>query len=233
METSQVKLISFTREFCDTCGLDFCGLCSAHAEPPPPEDLIAYTARVSNPANQNNSETSSKLLKYLIKNKHWSPFEMSHMTVEIETSRGIAAQILRHRSFSFQEFSQRYAEVTEFIEYSARRQDDKNRQNSIDDLTQTVKDWFQRAQDINNEDALHRYRTALGNGIAKEQARFLLPLSTKTKLYMCGSARSWIHYIELRSDKATQLEHREIAEKIKTIFSSIYPSVAEAMEWSS
>ena len=195
------------------------------------EQLIAYTARVSNPANQDNMDTAPKLLKYLIKNKHWSPFEMSHMTVEITTSRAIAAQILRHRSFSFQEFSQRYAEVTEFIEYPARRQDDKNRQNSVDDLTQPVKDWFQRVQAINNSDAMQRYKTALENGIAKEQARFLLPLSTQTTLYMCGSIRSWIHYIELRSGNGTQLEHREIALKCQAILKQHFPSVAEAMEW--
>lgn len=195
------------------------------------EDLIAFTARVSNPANQMNQETAPRLLKYLIKNKHWSPFEMVHMTVEIETSRAIAAQILRHRSFSFQEFSQRYAQATEFLTYEARSQDPKNRQNSVDNLDEATREWFRAAQN-----ALHRYCeglyfAALEKGIAKEQARFLLPLGTKTKLYMCGSARSWIHYIQLRTEAGTQLEHREIAEGCKKIFCDLFPATAEALEW--
>jgi thymidylate synthase (FAD) len=218
METCNVNLVSMTKPMGELDHLSA-------------EELIAYTARVSNPANQMNQETAPKLLAYCIRNKHWSIFEQVNMTVEITTSRAIAAQILRHRSFSFQEFSQRYAEVTEFIEYPARRQDDKNRQNSVDDLTQPVKDWFQRVQVINNSDVMHRYKTALENGIAKEQARFLLPLSTQTTLYMCGSIRSWIHYIELRSSNGTQLEHREIALKCREIFKTHFPSVAEAMEW--
>lgn len=195
------------------------------------EQLIAHAARVSNPANQDNWATADKLLGYLIKNKHWSPFEMVSMTVEITTSRAIAAQILRHRSFSFQEFSQRYAEATEFITYDARRQDNKNRQNSIDDLPDGVKDWFLTEQKRLQKRCLELYNTALEYNVAKEQARFLLPLSTKTKLYMAGSARSWIHYIQLRTEPGTQLEHREIALEIKDIFKGQFPATAEALEW--
>lgn len=231
METSNVRLVSHTGEFCSTCGRGFSGLCSKHKHPVDPEGLIAYTARVSNPSNQINTETTPKLLKYLIKNKHWSPFEMVHMTVEIETSRAIAAQILRHRSFSFQEFSQRYAEATEFINYPARRQDTKNRQNSVDDMDESTKWWFEDAQKRLQTTCKDLYDIALERGIAKEQARFLLPLSTKTKLYMCGSVRSWIHYCELRCSNGTQLEHREIAIRCKDILRFIVPSVAEAMEW--
>ena len=196
-----------------------------------PEDFIAYIARVSNPSNQDNIKTSPKLLKYLIDNKHWSPFELCNMTVEIRTSRAIAQQILRHRSFSFQEFSQRYAKATEIVSYPARRQDVKNRQNSIDDLLQADKDWFQEAQKKVATDSLTLYDEALARGIAKEQARFLLPLGTATTLYMSGSARSWIHYIQLRADPATQLEHREIAEGIKAIFKEKFPSTSEALGW--
>jgi thymidylate synthase (FAD) len=196
-----------------------------------PEDLISYTARISNPSNQNNMETAPKLLKYLIKHAHWSPFEMVNMCVEIDTSRAIAAQILRHRSFSFQEFSQRYAEATEFITYPARRQDDKNRQNSIDDIDAETMEWFNEAQKQVQECAFDYYLDAIEKGIAKEQARFLLPLSTKTKLYMSGSARSWIHYIQLRTEPGTQLEHREIALGIKNIFKGQFPATAEALEW--
>jgi thymidylate synthase (FAD) len=197
----------------------------------PTETIITHTARVSNPTNQNNQQTASKLIKYLIKNKHWSPFEMVHMTVSIETSRAIAAQILRHRSFSFQEFSQRYAEATEFITYPARRQDLKNRQNSVDDLDQNTQRWFEKAQRQIQELSNGAYKSALEQGIAKEQARFLLPLSTKTKLYMCGSARSWIHYIQLRTEAGTQKEHRDIAEAIKDIFCDVFPDTADALEW--
>lgn len=196
------------------------------------ESLIAYTARVSNPAGQMNDETAPKLLAYLIKNKHWSPFEMVSMTVEINTSRAIAQQILRHRSFSFQEFSQRYAKATAVIEYPARRQDVKNRQNSIDDLMQADKDWFKAAQQEIATASLSKYDEALARGIAKEQARFLLPLSTATTLYMSGTARSWIHYIQLRADPATQLEHQEIAEGCKAIFCQQFPCTSEALGWS-
>lgn len=197
------------------------------------QDLIASTARVSNPANQMNMETAPKLIAYLIKNKHWSPFEMAHMTVEIKTSRAIAQQILRHRSFSFQEFSQRYAKATNFVNYEARRQDVKNRQNSIDDMEQHHKSWFDWAQEDVQRLSKTYYEEALDRGIAKEQARFLLPLSTETTLYMCGSARSWIHYLELRCANGTQKEHKDIAEGIKRIFSEEFPDVATALGWQS
>lgn len=195
------------------------------------EELIAYTARVSNPANQMNMETAPKLLAYLIKNKHWSPLEMAHMTVEITTSRAIAQQILRHRSFSFQEFSQRYAEVTDFETYEARRQDNKNRQNSVDDMDDFTKDWFEKSQKIIQHRAQYIYKQALEKGIAKEQARFLLPLGTQTKLYMCGSVRSWVHYLELRCGNGTQKEHKDIADSIKSIFIQRFPDIAKALDW--
>jgi thymidylate synthase (FAD) len=210
-----VKLISKTQ------GVD--GLSS--------EELVAFTARVSNPANQMNLETAPKLLGYLIKNKHWSPFEMVSMTLQINTSRGIAAQILRHRSFSFQEFSQRYAEAQNVVTYEARRQDQKNRQNSIDDMSPEDKKWFEEAQSDVWENSLAKYKKALSLGIAKEQARFLLPLSTETTLYMAGTLRSWIHYIDLRSGNGTQKEHRDIALGAKSIFSQEFPSAAKALEW--
>ena len=196
-----------------------------------PEEFISYVARVSNPANQNNQQTAPKLLKYLIEHKHWSPFEMVSFTVEIQTSRAIAAQILRHRSFSFQEFSQRYATATEVCRYEARRQDSKNRQNSIDDMSNDDRDWFQQAQDEVEVLARKHYGEALQRGIAKEQARFLLPLSTATTLYMSGTARSWIHYLQLRTDPGTQLEHRQIAEEIKLIFCQQFPATSEALGW--
>lgn len=195
------------------------------------QDLVSYTARVSNPANQMNLETAPKLLAYLIKNKHWSPFEMCSLVIEITTSRGIAAQILRHRSFSFQEFSQRYAEVTDFVTYPARRQDSKNRQNSIDDMSREDKAWFHQAQQVIQDMSQDLYKQALDKGIAKEQARFLLPLGTETKLYMSGSLRSWIHYLELRCGNGTQLEHKEIADAIKKVFTEQFPDVAKALEW--
>lgn len=195
------------------------------------EDVIVYCARVSSPQNQENMETAPRLLRYLIEHKHWSPFEMASMCVEIETSRAIAAQILRHRSFSFQEFSQRYSEATEFETYEARRQDNKNRQNSIADLPADVCDWFEAAQQDVRVASRRLYSEALARGIAKEQARFLLPLSTRTKLYMNGSVRSWIHYLETRTTQSTQKEHREIAEAIKVIFTKEFPHTAEALQW--
>lgn len=195
------------------------------------EDIMSYVARVSNPSNQNNFETAPKLLSYLINNQHWSPFEHAFMTLEIETSRAIAAQILRHRSFTFQEFSQRYAEATEFVLYEPRRQDTKNRQNSIDDLPAKDVDWFLNAAIGVHTTAEALYQEALGRGIAKECARFLLPLSTKTKLYMTGPVRSWIHYIDLRSGNGTQLEHKEIAQEAKEIFSKEFPATASALGW--
>lgn len=195
------------------------------------EDLISYVARVSNPSNQANFETSPRLLAYLIRNSHWSPFEHAYMTVEIETSRAIAAQILRHRSFTFQEFSQRYAEATEYVYYDARRQDSKNRQNSIDDMSEEDKEWFDTAQTDVMLKASSLYEEAIKRGIAKEQARFLLPLSTKTKLYMTGSVRSWIHYISLRSGNGTQKEHAEIAQRIKDLFCKEFPATSNALGW--
>ncbi len=197
------------------------------------EEIISYIARVSNPANQMNTETAPKLLKYLSKNKHWSPFEHISFTLEIETSRAIAAQILRHRSFVFQEFSQRYATATEFVKYEARRQDLKNRQNSINDMSEEDRQWFADAQDEVIAGSNAFYQEALKRGIAKEQARFLLPLSTKTRIYMTGNVRSWLHYIELRSANGTQKEHMDIAQAAKEVFLKEFPSTAAAMEWKS
>lgn len=195
-----------------------------------PEGLIVYTARVSNPSSQEAGENNEKLIQYLIRNKHWSPFEMVDMTVEIETSRAIAAQILRHRSFSFQEFSQRYATANlGFETYTARRQDVKNRQNSIDDLPEETKDWFVKAQRNNEMESQALYLDALNRGIAKEQARMLLPMSTRTRLYMKGGIRSWIHYLEARLHPSTQKEHRDVALSIARIFTDAFPIIAAAI----
>ena len=198
---------------------------------PDAEKTMLYIARVSNPSNQTSENT--KLLDYCIKHQHWSVFEQADMTVEIETSRAIAAQILRHRSFTFQEFSQRYAKVASdaFETYPARRQDDKNRQNSIDDMPQHEKDWFEGVQKEVQDFCMDMYERAIDKGIAKEQARFLLPLSTRTKLYMKGNVRSWIHYIDLRCANGTQLEHKEIADEIKKIFVEQFPVIAKAKGW--
>ena len=180
-----------------------------------PEQFIAYCARVSNPTNQNNHQTSNKLLAYCIRNQHWSIFEMAHVVISIETTRDIARQILRHRSFSFQEFSQRYADASQlgFTIREARLQDAKNRQNSIEtDDTRLQIIWKQKQEQLIHETQL-AYKWALENGIAKEQARAILPEgNTNSRLYMAGTLRSWIHYCQLRMDKATQKEHREIAE---------------------
>jgi|TARA_B100000029_G_C17314711_1_gene865786 thymidylate synthase (FAD) len=197
---------------------------------PNAENIIGYCARVSNPANQDNPDVS-KLLSYCIKYGHWSIFEMANMVVEIETTRGIAAQILRHRSFSFQEFSQRYAEALGFEYNPPRRQDKKNRQNSLDDLSDDDKDWYRLAMLSVQDDSERLYKKALEKGIAKECARFLLPLSTKTRMYMNGTVRSWIHYIKLRTDPSTQKEHRDIAEEIKSIFNIEFPITAEALDF--
>lgn len=196
---------------------------------PDAEKTIAYCARVSS-SNQDNPEYA-KLIKYLIKHKHWSPMEMASMCVEIKTSKAIAAQILRHRSFSFQEFSARYSEVQEFEKYEARRQDLKNKQNSIDDMSKADKEWFEYAQEEVTKNAMWHYKEALSRNIAKEQARFLLPQSATSKLYMSGSIRSWVHYCDVRTDKSTQLEHREIAEQVKSLLIEHVPNVAKAMEW--
>jgi thymidylate synthase (FAD) len=201
---------------------------------PDAEKTMAYIARVSNPANQDN-ENYAKLLAYCIKHNHWSVFEQSSMTLEIETNRGIAAQILRHRSFTFQEFSQRYADTnllsTDIPVPELRRQDTKNRQNSIDDLEEEnvfvmnkmIQDLFRDAQDV--------YNYLLSQGVAKECARFVLPLATPTRIYMTGSCRSWIHYINLRSAHGTQKEHMDIALACREVFKQQFPSVAEALEW--
>lgn len=174
-------------------------------------ELLAYVARVSNPSNQMNDETAARLLTYCLKNQHWSVFESASLTMEIVTSRALAQQILRHRSFTFQEFSQRYAEAVEFETYEARRQDTKNRQNSIDDMSDEIKDWFRSIQNEINKDSLECYQLAIKSGIAKEQARFLLPLSTQTRIYMTGNIRSWITYCDVRTKPGVQLEHKEIA----------------------
>ena len=185
---------------------------------PDGDNLVAYMARVSNPANQDNKDTAPKLIRYLIKHKHWSPFEMVSMCVEIETTRSIAAQILRHRSFSFQEFSQRYAAVTERpLIPDLRRQDSKNRQNSIDDFNPIEKQHFQIQLQQHYDQSLHLYNQMLQAGVAKECAREVLPLSTPTKLYMHGTLRSWLTYVDLRSANGTQKEHQVIAEELSLI----------------
>ena len=196
---------------------------------PDSEKLIAYCARVS--SNQQDNPSISKLLRYCIKHKHWSIFETAYLTVEINTSRAISAQILRHRSFTFQEFSQRYAEVPDFVSYEARRQDKKNRQASIDDMNIEDRHWFSVAQDRVQTLTASLYLDALDKGIAKEQARFLLPMSSKTKIYMTGNIRSWIHYLELRTAIETQKEHRDIARQVKEIFKQELPIISGALEW--
>ena len=198
---------------------------------PDAEKHIAYCARVSNPKNQDN-ESIAGLLKYCIKHQHWSIFEQAFMTLEIETTRGLAAQILRHRSFTYQEFSQRYAESTALGDIELpelRRQDDKNRQNSIDDLDPKVVDKLNRQMNTLFSSAYSLYNQMLEAGVAKECARFVLPLATPTKLYMSGTVRSWLHYIELRTGHGTQKEHMEIANECKSIFSEQFPTIASAM----
>ena len=206
-------------------------------------ELIAYVARVSNPSNQSNSETAPKLLRYLIKNDHWSPFEMVHMTLEIKTTRDISRQIVRHRSFAFQEFSQRYAETEDFAHREARLQDPKNRQNSVE-LEDTenfgkggnkspeerlYEDWYMKQSEVINV-AKRNYNWALDNGIAKEQARVVLPEgNTMTTVYMAGSLRSWIHYCMLRRGNGTQKEHRIVADKCWEHIVTHFPDIAEAV----
>lgn len=195
-----------------------------------PEALIAYCARVSSP-NPDNTHYES-LIAYCLKHKHWSPFEMIDLTVKIETSRAISQQILRHRSFVFQEFSQRYSEVTSGVElYEAREQDQKNRQNSIDALPEEDKEWFITAQKRVHAISQLWYKQALKKGIAKECSRFLLPLNTKTTLFMKGSVRSWIHYLEVRCDPSTQKEHRDIALAVKNIFIEQFPTISKSLNW--
>ena len=190
-------------------------------------ELVAFCARVSNPSNQMNKDTSEKLIRYLIKNKHWSPLEMVHLTLEIETTRDIARQMLRHRSFSFQEFSQRYAnpvEELEFVIREARLQDDKNRQNSIETDNELLKNEWERAQKRVLFAAKREYEWAIANGIAKEQARAVLPEGlTMSRLYMAGTLRSWIHYIELRASNGTQKEHMDIAKACAKVIAEVFP----------
>ena len=197
---------------------------------PEGEDLIAYMARVSAPENQGNKETAPKLVKYLIKHKHWSPLEMVNVCMEIETTRDIARQILRHRSFSFQEFSQRYAVATDFELSEARLQDNKNRQNSLVTDDVEIQNWWNAAQLRVQSDAELMYKSALKMGIAKEQARKLLPEGlTMSKMYMNGTLRSWLHYVDIRCDAATQKEHREVALKCNDELIKLFPNVMEAM----
>lgn len=201
---------------------------------PNPEENMAYIARVSNPSNQDNPNYA-KLLGYCIKHNHWSVFEQSFMTLEIETTRGLAAQILRHRSFTYQEFSQRYADsslLSEEIPLPAlRSQDHKNRQNSIDNVDEHKKQRFEILMQNHFRQGMNLYQQMLNEGIAKECARFVLPLATPTRLYMSGSCRSWIHYITLRSANGTQQEHMDIANECKKIFTEVFPAVSEALEW--
>ena len=215
----KVRLIGYTQPPEDIVGLDDL------------QDIVAYCARVSNPSNQINSETSGKLLDYLIKHKHWSPFEMCSATLEVETTRDIARQFLRHRSFSFQEFSQRYADIRDItnsiVIRKARLQDEKNRQNSkITDDVQLHLAWEVHQRDIWKQ-AMKSYKWAIDNGIAKEQARVILPEgNTPSRLYVNGTLRSWIHYIELRTANGTQLEHMELAKEIAKVITKIFPFYA-------
>ena len=214
-----VKLISITKP-------DIEGLKNA-------EDLVAYCARVSNPSNQMNSESAPKLLSFLIKHKHWSPFEMVDMTVEIKTSRAIAAQILRHRSFSFQEFSQRYSVATGFEDIEFRLQGDKNRQvgeNLLDPTDLRYADLYSSVKQAIEASTL-AYDKMIQGGIAKEVARMILPLTTETTMYMKGSLRSWVHYLDLRTEQNTQKEHRLIADECKNIFIENFPIISEALQW--
>jgi len=198
---------------------------------PDAEETMAYCARVSSDDQENPKYAG--LLRYCISHGHWSVFEMANMVVEINTTRAISAQILRHRSFSFQEFSQRYQSLDEsgYEIYPARRQDEKNRQNSIDDLSIEVQEEWKKRQEEVWDKSYEHYKWALDNGIAKECSRFVLPMESKTKMYMNGTVRSWIHYIDLRTANGTQKEHMEIAEAIKQIFCEQFPTVAEAKGW--
>ncbi|HRH59170.1 MAG TPA: FAD-dependent thymidylate synthase [Chitinophagaceae bacterium] len=212
-----VKLVSLTKSLVEEKELS-------------PEELIVYVARVSNPSNQLNAETSDKLIAYLVKNKHWSPFEMVDMTVEIVTSRGIAQQILRHRSFSFQEFSQRYAKVNDIEPVQLRYQADKNRQSSTDALNEDDSEYFEEKVKQVIDLSQQVYGEMIDKGVAKECARFVLPITTQTKIYMKGSIRSWIHYLQIRCDAHTQLEHRQIALLICDIFKNNFPNISKALE---
>jgi thymidylate synthase (FAD) len=215
-----VKLVSFTVPCTDDLPLDSDIL-----------DLIAYCARVSNPSNQHNTDTSDKLIKYLVKHKHWSPFEMANATLEIETTRDIARQILRHRSFTFQEFSQRYADPTKDLSFTtreARLQDQKNRQNSIETDDEVIKELWEKMQDKIIREAKVAYTWAVTRGIAKEVARAVLPEGlTMSRMYVNGTIRSWLHYIDIRSDVATQKEHRDIAMACAKAIAEIFPMITE------
>ena len=195
---------------------------------------MGYVARVSNPNNQENPKVSG-LLKYCVNHQHWSVFEQAYMTLEIQTTRGLAAQILRHRSFTYQEFSQRYADSSMLAEKiplpDLRRQDTKNRQNSIDNIDPFIRQEFQIKMQKHFEEGMKLYQEMLEYGIAKECARFVLPLAVPTKIYMTGSCRSWIHYIQLRSANGTQKEHMDIANECKQVFIQQFPTVSEALEW--
>ena len=201
---------------------------------PDAENTMGYVARVSNPKNQDNPKVAG-LLGYCIKHGHWSVFVQAHMTLEIETTRGLAAQILRHRSFTYQEFSQRYADSSLLGDTiplpELRRQDTKNRQNSTDDMDDRKVKWYNYRMQKHFKEGMKLYQNMLKDGVAKESARFVLPLATPTRLYMTGSVRSWVHYIELRSGHGTQKEHMDIANACKDIFKEQFPIVSEALEW--
>ena len=201
---------------------------------PDAEKTMGYVARVSNPANQDNPKVAC-LLSYCIRHGHWSVFEQAHMTLEIETTRGLAAQILRHRSFTYQEFSQRYQDVSHIREDiplpELRSQDEKNRQNSIDDVDPAVVSRFNKEMRSHFDAGIDLYKSMLHAGIAKECARFVLPLATPTRLYMTGSCRSWIHYINLRSAHGTQKEHIDLVEEVRKIFVEQFPDVSQALDW--
>jgi len=215
---SKVKLIALSKPSADT---------GCHTA----EELIAYAARVSNPTNQGNKQTAGKLVRYLIKENHWSPLEMVHMTLEITTTRDISRQIVRHRSFSFQEFSQRYAESESFVNREARLQDTKNRQNSVVTDDKALAEMWQMKQASATSAALDAYRWALSRGIAKEQARAVLPEgNTETTLYMAGSLRSWIHYCDLRRANGTQKEHMIVADQCWDIIKAHFPDIVEAVD---
>jgi thymidylate synthase (FAD) len=192
------------------------------------EELIAYCARVSNPCNQLNSETAPRLLKYCIKHAHWSIFEMADMCVEIKTSRAIAAQILRHKSFSFQEFSQRYSNIASIEDIELRKQAESNRQSSSDVISDPI---LKNVVNLCLDHAVQTYHKLINSGVAREVARLVLPLATESTLYVKGSVRSWIHYLSVRCEQDTQKEHRLIAESIKDIFVHEFPSIGQALEW--
>ena len=203
---------------------------------PDAEQHMAYVARVSNPKNQDNDKFAG-LLKYCIQHGHWSVFEQAFMTVEINTTRGLAAQILRHRSFTYQEFSQRYADSSMLADEiplpELRRQDLKNRQNSTDDLHPQIMKRYNNRMEEHFREGMKLYQDMLKDGVAKECARFVLPLATPTRIYMTGSVRSWVHYIDLRSAHGTQKEHMDVAEGVRSIFKEQFPTVAEALDWNS